>query len=271
MRPMPWLVFCLLILMCLLCSDRDRAQGPDGMREVLRGATFIFIGTVVKLNATTMPDAVKASESTVVVRVDKMMDDPGVPLDLAGREITVQLSRVGSVRAGRQAIFFTRGWLMGESIAAIEVAPPGEADHWPQVLELVQKTRQKIADEALQRELASAEVVVAGSVARVAPCGLPELPTEHTPLWQEAVIQVQHPALKGSVSGYTVTACFSSSEDPVWRTSPKFKERQRGIWLLHHKQMDLRGLESQLTALKALDFQSIDQLDRIKQFLKRAR
>ncbi len=74
--------------------------------SLTRQATFIFKGTVVKLNATTM-SAVRASESTAVVRIDELIDAPGAPSDLPGKEITVQLREPASVRAGQQ-LFFSR-------------------------------------------------------------------------------------------------------------------------------------------------------------------
>jgi len=269
MRPMPPWISLTFILMCLLCAGQNSAQGPSATEDVVRRATFVFIGTVVKLNATTMPE-VKASESTAVVRVDEVIDGPGAPPDLASKEITVQLAQARSVSVGQRATFFTKGWLMGESLAVIEVAPAREAGNPQQLREMVQATRQKTADGALQGEIASAEVVVAGTVTSVGPGGLPELPTEHTPRWQKAVIDVQS-TLKGHVTGSSVTVFFPGSEDPVWRGSPRFNEGQQGIWLLHRNQVELRGIENQFTALKPLDFQSRDQLERIQRLLKSAR
>jgi hypothetical protein len=269
MRPMPCWISLTFILMCLLCAGESSAQGPGATEDVIRRATFVFNGTVMKLNATTMPE-VKASDSTAVVRVDEVIDGSGGPPDLAGKEITVQLARAGSVSTGQHATFFTRGWLMGESMAVIEVAPAGEAGNPQQVREMVQATQQKTADEALQREIASAEAVVAGTVTSVGPGGLPEPPTEHAPGWKKAVIGVQS-TLRGHVTGSTVTVFFPGSEDPFWRGSPRFKEGQQGIWLLHRNQVELRGIENQFTALKPLDFQSRDQLERIQRLLKSAR
>ena len=93
--------------MCLLCAGQNSAQGSSATEDVVRRATFVFIGTVVKLNATAMPE-VKASESTAVVRVDEVIDDPGAPPDLAGKEITVQLAQAGSASIGQRATFFTK-------------------------------------------------------------------------------------------------------------------------------------------------------------------
>lgn len=98
-------------------------QAEVTSESVIRQATFIFKGTVVKLKATTMPE-VKASDSTAVVRVDEVIEALGTPPDLPGKEITVQLAPPGSVSAGQEYTFFTKGWLMGEGMAVIEIAPP---------------------------------------------------------------------------------------------------------------------------------------------------
>jgi hypothetical protein len=64
---------------------------------------------------------------------------------------------------------------------------------------------------------------------------------------------------------------FPASVDPVWGSSPKFKEGQQAIWLLHRNQAQLPGMENQLTALKPLDVQSRDQLERIQRLVKSGR
>ena len=269
MRPILLWIFLTFSLACLLCADGNSNQAPSNPDDVLNRATFIFIGTVSKVNASTMPD-VKASDSTAVVRVDEVIDGLGAPPDLAGKEITVQLAQPGSVRAGQKAAFFTRGWLMGESMAVIEVAPSRKAGNSQQVREMVQAARHKSADDALQSEIATAEIVVAGTVTGVSPGGLPELPSEHTPQWRKAAIVVES-ILKGHVAGHTVTVAFPASADPVWGSSPKFKEGQQAIWLLHRNQAQLPGIENQLTALKPLDVQSRDQLQRIQRLVKSGR
>ncbi|MGC2695521.1 MAG: hypothetical protein WA738_06995 [Candidatus Angelobacter sp.] len=271
MRPISLWICLTFSLVCLWCMDTDSgfAQSSSASDEVVRRATFVFIGTVSKINATTMPE-VKASDSTAVVRVDEVIDGPGAPPDVAGKEITVQLARPGSLNAGQRATFFTKGWLMGESMAVIEVAPAREVGNPQQVREMVQASRQKSADEALQGETASAEIVVSGTVSNVAPGGAPEIPSEHTPQWQKAVIAVQT-TLKGHVTGNSITVVFPGSDDPYWRGSPKFKEGQQGIWLLHRNQVQMRGMQNQLTALKPLDFQPLDQLPRIQRLLKSGR
>jgi len=84
----------------------------------------VFKGTVEKTGASTMP-AVKANASTAVVHVDQVIDGPGAPPDLVGKQITVQLLDPRSVKAGTQAVFFTKGWLLGNAARVNEFETSG--------------------------------------------------------------------------------------------------------------------------------------------------
>jgi len=256
-----WLASCL----AALATQVTCAAPPAGAaieEEVVRQATFVFIGTVEKKRASTM-DEVRATASTAIVRVDRILEPAQVPADLAGSRITLQLADADSIQQGAAATFYTRGWLVGDSIAVIEIAHrdySGEADLADAQ---VKATRQKIADEALAGEIRSAESVVMGRVIQVKPAGIPELPTEHTPNWLRAQIAVES-VLKGPSTRKTVSLLFPGSPDPAWGGAPKFQEGQEGIWLLHRGQVVLPGLDNEFTALKALDFQSGRERERVR-------
>jgi hypothetical protein len=239
------------------------------MESLIRQATFVFVGTVTKVNATTLPE-VPASDSTAVVRVDEIVEAPGAPPDLAGQEITVQLARAGSAKEGEKATFFTRGWLLGESLAVIEVGREA-AEGGGQAREQIQATRAKMGDEALQEEIASAETIVAGTVAGVRPASIRHIGSEHDPDWYEAEIGVES-VEKGHLTGKTVVVLYPNSNDVMWQSAPKFKAGQQGVWLLHRDQAKLPGVkEQQYTALKPLDFQETGQLERIRALSKKTK
>ena len=242
------------------------AQSVYPTDELIREATFIFRGTVEKTNASTMP-AVKASASTAVVRVDQIIDGPGAPPDLVGKGITVQLLEPRAVKAGSQAVFFTRGWLLGNSIAVIEVGNRVATAEASRIEAQVKSTRQTMADERLQQELATADAVVLGKVTSVGPAAIPHLRTEHDPDWYEARILVES-VLKGQARGREIAVLFAHSQDPQWYDSPKFKEGQQGIWLLHRNQLRLPGIENQYTTVRALDFQSREEIGRVERLAK---
>jgi hypothetical protein len=241
-----------------------RAQ-VSGVDSWIRQSTFIFVGTVQTLKATTMK-AVTATDSTAVVRIDKVIEAPGAPPDLAGKDITVQLLQPGSLRAGEQATFYAKGWLLGNSLAVIEVGHSVEAQAAPSK-EQVNAVRRKMADEQLQSEMATADAIVSGTVRAVHPAKIQHLGSEHDPDWYQAEIAVRE-TLKGKLQRETVTVLFPHSDDVMWHNSPKFKEGEQGVWLLHRNQARLPGIQDQYTALRPLDFRSQAELERIQRLLK---
>jgi hypothetical protein len=246
-------------------AERQSSQASSGTEALIRSATLVFVGTVVRPHASTMTE-VPATESTAIVRVDDVIDEPRAAADLAGKNITVRLAQPGSATAGQQVTFFAKGWLLGDSVAVIEVGRAATATRPEQLREQVRATRQQMADEALGGEIASAEAIVAGTVAGVRPANIPHLGSEHDPDWHEADIAVEA-VLKGSVPGKTITLLFPRSDDVMWHDAPKFATGQRGAWLLHRRQAKLRGVTDQYTALRPMDFQGPEQLDRIKRLI----
>jgi hypothetical protein len=263
------LALALLALLPAVPQNGPEGSQPVSAENLIRQATFVFVGTVVRLNATTMPE-VQASESTAVVRVDEIIAAPGAPPDLAGQEITVQLASRDSVKTGEQTTFFTKGWLMGDSLAVIEVGRPAGATNSSQVREQVQATHRKAADEALQEEISSAEAIVAGTVASVRSSNIRHIGSEHDPDWHEAEITVDS-VEKGHVPGHTVVVLFPNSDDVMWQSAPKFRPGQQGVWLLHRSQSKLPGVKDQYTVLKPLDFQNREELERIRTLRKNSK
>jgi hypothetical protein len=231
----------------------------------IRQSTFIFVGTVQTLKATTMK-AVTATDATAVVRIDKVIEAPGAPPDLAGKDITVRLLQTGSLRAGEQATFYTKGWLLGNSMAVIEVGHSVEAQT-ATAQEQVNTVRRQMADEQLEGEMATAVAIISGTVRAVQPAKIQHIGSEHDPDWYQAEIAVRE-TLKGKLHGDTVTILFPHSDDVMWRTSPKFKEGEQGVWLLHRNQARLPGIQDQYTALRPLDFRSQSELEHIQRLLK---
>ena len=257
-------ILCLLIPV-RLAPPLHALQVENNLDQLIRQSTFIFVGTVEKLNATTMK-SVKASEATAVVRLDKLIEAPGAPPDLAGKSITVQVRQPSSLRVGQQATFFTKGWLLGNSMAVIEMGHSLE----PQVQsvqEQVGAVHQQMADEKLQSEISTAVAIVSGTVRAVHPAKIQHMPSEHDPDWYEAEIAVAA-TLKGKIGRDIVTLLFPHSDDVMWHNSPKFKEGEQGIWLLHRNQVRLPGVEDQYTTLRPLDFQLQNQMERVQRLVK---
>src|SRR5262245_14850976 len=106
---------------------REEASMPPraSAEDLARQSRFVFHGTVQRLNDATMPE-VPTSDRTAVVRVDDVIQAPGELVDYAGRDVTVLLSGRRKLAPGDQAIFFTNGWLYGDSLAVRSIGerPP---------------------------------------------------------------------------------------------------------------------------------------------------
>jgi len=267
--------YAVIFLLCLLASFRlallplFAMQALNNTDDLIRQSTFIFNGTVEKLNATTMK-SVNATEATAVVRIDEVIDAPGAPPDLARKTITVQLRQSGSFRVGQHATFFTKGWLLGNSMAVIEVGHLMEAEAAPSVQKQVSTVHRRMADEQLQSEMTTADAIVSGTVRAVRPSKIAHIGSEHDPDWYQAEIAVAA-TLKGKIASDTVVVFFPHSDDVMWHDSPKFKEGERGVWLLHRNQVRFPSVEDQYTALRPLDFQQQIQIERVQRLLKGTR
>jgi hypothetical protein len=257
----------LLATLCALQPVRlAQAQSGTPVEDLTRKATLIFLGTVEKIAATTML-AVKASKATAVVRVDKVIDTPDAPPGLEGKQITVRLLEPGSMKRGSKAVFFTKGWLLGKSMAVIEVGRLGSNSDMRSLAKQINNVRQRMADEAVQTQLITAEAVIVGRVTTVSRADIPRLGSEHDPDWYVALIDVET-VIKGELPEHTIKLLFPKSDDVMWHNSPKFKEGQQGIWILHRNQARLASIENQYTALRSLDFLSRKEQGRIERLVK---
>jgi len=251
--------------------------------QLANQAQFVFQGTVIQLKGTTLKQ-VPVSDQTIVVRVDRVVHAPPAVSGLAGEEITVQLPSGDRVTIGQTLVFFTVGWIFGDSVA---VKSLGQEEVNPVTLQLLagspaDPVHSLHARQAV-RQASQADLVVAGRVSSVRlPAGelrarasagagrTSERISEHAPLWQEAVIEVDE-VLKGGRAKKVVVR-FPASNDVRWYKAPKFQTGQEGVFLLHKEQLaqHVRGMTApelapeEYTALHPADFQPLDELPRIK-------
>jgi len=205
----------------------------------VKQSDIIFIGTVTQVGAVAVPE-VPASDRTIVVRVDQVLEKPAAIALSTGDSVTVQTARPGSLKPGTQATFYTTGWVFGRGVAVREVGhEPGRS---PVVVadqqEAVARARRDVNDAELRAHIEKAAMVVAGRVEQVRPAelaatsGRPKRITEHDPDWQEAIIQVED-GLKGARAGEQVVVRFPGSHDVAWVGTPRFAVGQEGTFLLH--------------------------------------
>lgn len=252
----------LILGLCLCAGVSQAASSPQ---ELTRAAQLVFRGTIQKTEASNL-EAVPADSGTAVVRVDEVLKAaPGLG-DFTGREITVKLAQPGDAAPGEQAVFFTKGWLYGTTLAVIEVGRlHGDA---ALLRGQVGATVGKAADEELQGRLAGAALVVAGRVVETHPAAVvTEVGegSEHDPQWWEAVVQVDT-VFRGKPAGQRVTFFYPTSQDVVWFEAPKPAVGSDGIWLLYRDQLPELGLPGH-TALKPWNLLPRGQVDRVRRLL----
>lgn len=243
------------------------------VEDLTQRSQFVFAGTVVALQAATM-SAVPITPTTMVVKVDEVIHAPAGLGDHTGQEITVQAEKQWKLQVGDRAIFYTNGWLYGQSLAVLAIGVQRVRKSTARQRQRVTLSIQNRADQELQTHLASANLVIVGKVADVqeipsdsrliAPLSSPTRPvSEHDPQWQQAVIDVES-VEKGNLAEGRVVVPFPASQDVMWYQVPKFHTGQEGIFLLHTDQ-DVRGLAREaLAVLHPLDIQPKDQLERIR-------
>lgn len=254
----------ITLLLCVLMPLLFRpALAQSILEDLVRQSTFIFEGTITKLQAATMP-IVSVSDNTIVVKVERIYHAPKLLGDRTSKEVTVLVKDPTGLQVGEQALFFAQGWLLGEGVAVQEMGRlkkgilvnPGEH---------IAAAGQSIADQNLQRRIASADVVVMGKVSETKLRAEPDRPrpiTEHDPQWQEAILEVEA-VFKGDASLKRIVVLFPGTLDVAWVNVPKFKVGQEAIWILH-RDPTLQAY----TALDPLDFQPKNQLDRVRDLIK---
>lgn len=242
----------------------------DNIEGWLQHAQWVIQGTVEKTGAATLK-SLRASDRTSVVRVDDILHGPTQFNDQRGRRITLYSQRPQGLKAGQRAVFFTRSWLYGETLAVVEVGRQvGEAG---KMKDQIAAANERIADQRLADRISRAQRVIVGKVTKTQPARRTDrrkVETEHDPDWWEAEIAVQS-VEKGTSREKTLTILFANSNDEMWIDSPKPKPGQEAIWILQRDQKE-KGWPvlrmPGLTALDPLDVQPLQQLDRVRRLIR---
>jgi hypothetical protein len=237
--------------------------------ELLEKSQWVIRGTVRKAGSSTLHE-VPASPNTFVVKVDEVLHGPPQFSDHVGHEITLVSEQPKGLAVGGRAVFFTRSWLYGRTLAVIEVGRIPK-DDGKTVGDDVKRAAQAISDRRLAERLAKASLVVAGQVVdnREGPKQRRPVETEHAPEWAQAIVEVDE-VLKGKAPDRTIAVVYPRSLDELWIDSPKLEPGRTGILILQRDQQE-RGWPvlrvPGLTALDPLDHQPIEALDRIRKLV----
>lgn len=243
------------------------ASAPK-VEDLVRQAPFVFVGAVVKLQASTVASySVKAG--TAIVKVSRMLRTPEVVGDLSGREITVQLSDPKGAKAGDEAIFYARGIVYAESIVVEEifphqkVAPSTKAKSVQQVTEAANK----LPDLHVQAHAAEVDLVIVGKVIAIKLVDAPQGPiTHHDPGWQEATVAVESVEV-GRFDQKTIAFLFPSTTDVKWHKAPKFSVGMEGMFLLHRREVAELKREAHVV-LDPMDFHPLHRVQAIRKLLR---
>lgn len=233
------------------------------LEELVRSSGLIFSGTVAQRSASTVP-ILPPSDNLVVVRVDRGLRVDPVLGDLRGKMVTVETRTPGELKPEQQAIFFTQSLIHGRGIAVREVDRMGVGEE-----QSVAAVVSQLPQLHLQERLQSAEVVAEAEVVRISPVERTSF-ERNAALWTAAELKISK-VLRGKPLKSAVVY-FPTSDHPMWARAPRFKEHQRGIFILHGPSREASpslaalGADS-LVALDPEDFQPESQLNEVKKSL----
>ena len=249
------------------------ATSPRQLSDFTARSAFIFVGTVVKTKAATMPEL--TADNTAIVRVDRVVSAPQMFASLGGHDVTVRFRAPVSLAKGNTLTFFANGWIFGASVA-LDVVGVAQETGAQAIAGAVRGSRSASKDNALSARLASATLGVVGTVASVqrSAAGTTHI-SEHDPDWQEATINVDE-VIKGRPGVKQATVLFPNSDDVRWHDIRKYAAGQQGIWLLQPGvKQDAAGISPKvlasvpagadvMTSLHDADFLPLHELERVK-------
>ena len=181
---------------------------------IAQAPTVVFEGTVIKTHAVTLR-TLRASDKTIVVRVDRIVQKPdSIPL-ADGEQLTVEMITANAAKEGERRTFRTAGWLYGDTLAVREVPEPAMR-------------------AAFEHRLETADTVVTGKVTALKE-GIRDRPSkvsEHNPtVWREAIVRVTS-GIKGTPS-QDIVVRLPVSADVRWRDMPHVEIGEAFTFLLN--------------------------------------
>jgi len=269
-------------------------------KNLFQKAAFTFRGTVQKLNAANIAQ-IKDTDRTAIVLVEEIIKSPEMLASFAGQPITVKLSEGETVKKGERAIFYTNGWLFGETIAVESLGhSPVEAGGLTLAASVADPVKTH-KEDIIKKRLKTADAVVTGRVTSVrlptetlaakkisAAAGEDESEdrrpiSEHDPEWCEAVVEVAD-VEKGSDKKKEIVVRFPNSNDVRWYKAHKFTAGEEGVFILHKTAAEAKPAsrriaatvtkkeaettEEAYTALHPEDFQPLQNSPEIKTLIK---
>jgi hypothetical protein len=207
------------------------ARTARQVARLRRGASFVFDGNVEREAASSV-SIVTPGPGTIVARIARIYYAPGDLGDQVGQEVTVVFADEPAPAAnGQRIVFFTEPFAYGETIGVRAVGTIAAPDDLESLAEAVGTVTLDIEEEELRRHLAEAAAVVHGVVRERHPVDDRSPLSEHSPDWWVATIVITS-SLKGDLEG-EVAARFPNSTDVRWYRTPKPREGDEAIFVLH--------------------------------------
>jgi hypothetical protein len=225
----------------------------ESLKDMLARSSMAFVGTVQSLGQSPEPH-VAADDRTALVQVNQPLHAPD-QVDLSpGSSVLVQLSPDRpALGPGDRATFFVDPLVYGNTLVVAEVARSEASD--PMTLGAfgrgepgispVAAAVAELAQDRVLEHARSADAVIRGSVV-----GLRALEStphrEHDPHWWIATLDVDlvaHGDVPGvGEQGGEVEVLYANSLDRRWRSWPKPKAGQSGMWILHRTDGEVASL-----------------------------
>src|SRR4051812_16073355 len=201
----------------------------ESLKDLVARSALAFTGTVQSLGQSPEP-AFQPDDHTALVQVDQPLHAPD-ELDLSpGASIVVQLSAdEPALAAGDHVTLFASPLVYGNTLVVQEV---GRSDKAPTTRRMAAgEVAAELEHDAVIDHARAADAVVRGSVTGLR-AAASDPRREHDPHWWIATLDVEVVA-HGDVGEGELEVVYANSIDRRWRSWPKPKAGQAGMWILH--------------------------------------
>lgn len=240
------------------------------LHDLAHQSGFVFEAQVEKLGASTAT-GYAAVDETAIVRITRIVKSTPALSGYEGQQITVHLQAPVSLKEGQQAVFFTHGAHYGDGLVLAEIghAKGGAGEMADELNSAVHAGN--LAE--MSQRLAQADLVVSGVASApkryeppAAAAAAPRHVSEHDPDWHVSTITIDK-VEKGVHSEKKVDVFFPNSMDIAWYRSPKVKQGDRGVWLLHNRDVHGRAVPGRAVT-HPLDFRPAAEAELVRSLLQ---
>lgn len=213
------------------------------LKDLLGQSTLAFVGTVQSLGQSPEP-GIEADARTALVQVEETLRAPE-QIDLSsGSSVVVQLSAgLPPLEPGDRATFFANPLVYGNTLVVAEVARRDLPEAMARVrvgdeagVPAVAAALGELEQDAVLEHAREADAVVRGTVIGLRAVAA-DPRREHDPQWWAATLEVNLVA-RGDVDEGELPVLYANSIDRRWRSWPKPKAGQSGMWILHRTEGD---------------------------------